>query len=116
ATAYQNDLQTSWLEHWSVSMQRQLGASRSFEVAYVASRGHDLIAPRDMNHPRPSPAPQNLRPNPFFDDITLIESRGSSKYNALQMKFQQRLDRGLSLLSVYTFGRSAEDASGFCPS
>ena len=113
ATGYQRDLQTSWLEHWNVSVQRQLGARRAIEVAYVGSRGHDLIAARDINQPRPSPAPQNRRPNPFFDDITFIESRGSSKYNALQVKFQQRLDRGLSFLSVYTLGKSTDDASGF---
>ena len=113
ATGYQQDLQTGWLEHWSVSVQRQLGGRRAVEVAYVGSRGHDLIAARDLNQPRPSPLSPNLRPNPRFDDITFIESRGTSNYNSLQVKFQQRFDRGLSLLSAYTFGKSTDDASGF---
>ena len=113
ATGYQRDLQTSWLEHWNVSVQGQMGARRAIEVAYVGSRGHDLIAARDINQPGASAAPQNPRPNPFFDDITFIESRGSSKYKALQLKFQQRLDRGLSFLSVYTLGKSTDDTSGF---
>jgi hypothetical protein len=113
ATAYQRDLQTGWLEHWNVSAQRQIGDSRAVEIAYVGSRGHDLIAARDINQPAPSPQVPNLRPNPLFDDITLIESRGSSDYHALQLKFQQRLDRGLSFLSSYTLGRSEDDASGF---
>ena len=51
ATAYQRDLKTGWLEHWSVSVQRQLGGRRAVEVAYVGSRGHDLIAARDINQP-----------------------------------------------------------------
>lgn len=113
ATGYQRDLQTGWLEHWSVSVQRQLGSRRALEVAYVGSRGHDLIAARDLNQPQPSPLRPNPRPNPAFDDITFIESRGTSDYNALQIKFQQRLDRGVSLLSAYTFGKSTDDASGF---
>ncbi len=115
ATAYQRDLQTGWLEHWSVSVQRQLGARRAFEIAYVGSRGHDLIAARDINQPDPIPTlpGANLRPNPFFQDVTFIESRSSSRYNALQLKFEQRLDRGASLLSVYTLGKSTDDASGF---
>jgi hypothetical protein len=113
ATGYQRDLQTGRLEHWSVSVQRQLGGRRVVEAAYVGSRGHDLIAARDLNQPRPSPIPGNLRPNPAFDDITFIESRGTSHYNALQLKFQQRFERGLSLLSAYTFGKSTDDASGF---
>jgi hypothetical protein len=112
-TAYQRDLQTGRLEHWSVSVQRQLGGRRVVEAAYVGSRGNDLIAARDLNQPRPSPIPGYQRPNPAFDDVTFIESRGTSHYNALQLKFQQRFDRGLSLLSAYTFGKSTDDASGF---
>jgi hypothetical protein len=115
ATAYQRDLKTSWVDQWSVSVQRQLGHTRAIELAYVGSRGHGLIAARDINQPDAIPtAPgANLRPNPFFQDITFIESRASSRYDAFQAKFQQRFDRGLSLLSVYTFGKSTDDASGF---
>ena len=94
-------------------MQRQLGEARTIEVAYVGSRGRHLIAARDINQPDPSPVPLNLRPNPLLADITLIESRGKSVYHALQIKFQQRSARGLSLLSAYTFGESQDDASGF---
>jgi outer membrane receptor protein involved in Fe transport len=116
ATAFQPDLQTGWLEQWSVSIQRQLGRTRAIEFAYVGSRGHDLIAARDINQAPAQPTPPgvpNLRPNPLFQDITSIESRGRSNYNAFQAKFQQRFDRGVSLLSVYTFGKSLDDASGF---
>ena len=113
ATAYQDDLQAGRIEHWSFGVQRQLGATRTIEVAYVGSRGRNLIAARDINQPAPSTAPRNLRPNPLFDDITLIESRGRSDYNALQIKFQQRFDRGLSVLTAYTLSESNDDASGF---
>ena len=116
ATAYQRDLKTPWLEHWNLSIQRQLGNTRSIEVAYAASRGHDLIAARDINQPAPSAASPNLRPNPTLDDITLIESRARSTYNALQIKFQQRFQYGFSVLSSYTYGKSMDDASGFFPS
>ena len=94
-------------------MQHQLGATRAIEIAYVGSRGHDLISARDVNQAPASPNPFNLRPNPLFADITLIESRASSEYNALQLKFQQRAVQGLSLLAAYTFGKSTDDASGF---
>jgi hypothetical protein len=113
ATAYQRDLRTPWFEHWSAGVQRQFGSSRIIEAAYVGSRGHELVAARDINQPRPSASPVNLRPNPQFDDITLIESRGRSNYNALQLKFDQRFDRGVSMLAAYTFGKSLDDASGF---
>ena len=113
ATAYQRDLQTPWMQHWNVNVQRQLGTARAVEVAYVGSKGHDLITARDANQAPASPNPLNLRPNPLFADITLIESRGISKYHALQLKFQQRSTRGVSVLAAYTLGKATDNASGF---
>ena len=113
ATAYQRDLQTPWMEHWNVNVQRQIGRSRALEVAYVGSRGHDLISARDGNQPAASPNPVNLRPNPLYADITLIESRARSLYNSAQIKFVQRVEHGLSYLVGYTVGKSTDDASGF---
>ena len=113
ATTFQRDLQTPWLEHWNVNVQHQIGHTRSLEVAYVGSRGHDLTSARDMNQPQASPNPRNLRPNPAFADITLIESRASSRYNALQVRYQQRPSTGQAMLLSYTYGKSTDDASGF---
>ncbi len=113
ATAYQRDLQTPWMQHFNVGFQRQLGRARALEVAYVGSRGRDLISARDANQPQPSPAVPNLRPNPLYTDVTLIESRGSSTYNALQIKFRQMPEMGFSLLASYTYGESTDNASGF---
>jgi hypothetical protein len=66
-----------------------------------------------MNQAPANPNPLNLRPNPFFSDITLIESRASSRYRALQITYKQRIEDGLSYLATYTYGSSVDDASGF---
>ena len=113
--AIQRDLETPYLQHWNAGVQRQVGRIGTIEAAYVGSRGSALIVARDLNQPRPSPVPLNLRPNPFFGDITLLESAGRSRYHALQLKYEGRT-RGLSLLAAYTLGRSEDDASGFFPS
>jgi len=113
ALTIQRDLRTGFLHHWNVNVQRQLGGSRAVEVAYVASRGRSLVAARDINQPAPSPAPFNPRPVPQFDDITAIESRATSRYDALQLRLQQRLQNGLSLLASYTLSKSTDDASSF---
>jgi hypothetical protein len=82
-----------------------LGAAARAGVAYVGSRGHDLIAARDMNQPRPSAAPVNLRPNPLLGDITLIESRGTSNTMRYKWEVSARLDRGVSIpVVVHTWG------------
>ena len=113
ATSFQPELQTPWMEHWHLTLQRNIGRSRTLEISYVGSHGHDLISARDVNQPPASPAPLNLRPNPAFADITLIESRASSRYNAMQIRYQQRAEAGLSVLATYTYGKSTDDASGF---
>jgi hypothetical protein len=118
ALAFQRDLRTPYMQHWNANVQRQLGASRVLEVAYVGSKGTKLLTARDINQPRPGPRlpapfPPYLRPVPQFEDITMLESRANSHYHSLQMTFQQRLAEGLSLLSAYTWAKSIDDASGF---
>jgi len=113
AFTYQRDLRTAYTQQWNVGVQRQLGKRRVFEVAYVGSKGTKLLAARDLNQARPSAAPQNLRPNPFFADINVAESRASSNYHSLQARFQQQLSRGLALLTSYTWSKSLDDASSF---
>lgn len=114
---FQRDLQTPMLQQWSAGVQRQLGSSRTIEVAYVGSRGTNLVTGRDLNQPlEPSAAPLNLRPNPAFNDIIVLESNGRSRYDSLQLRFEQRTRRGLSGVASYTLGHARDDASGFFPS
>ncbi len=116
ALTYQADLRTPYFHHFNVGVQRQVGQSRVVEAAYVGSRGRNLLAARDINQPNPSPLPFNPRPVPQFDDITAVESRATSTYDALQLKFQQRTHGGLSFLAAYTLSESTDDASNFFPS
>jgi hypothetical protein len=113
ALAIQRDLRTAYMQHWSLGVQRELGGSRVLEVAYVGSKGTKLLAGRDINQGQLTTLPFVIRPVPRFDDITILESRANSSYHSLQVKFQQRLDFGLSLLSSYTWSKSIDDASSF---
>jgi hypothetical protein len=113
ALAVQRDLRTPYMQQWNLNVQRQLGRSRVLEVGYVGSKGTKLLTARDINQPRPSPVSPNPRPNPFFDDIDIIESRANSNYHALQARLQQRLSNGLALLASYTYSKSLDDASNF---
>lgn len=116
AFSFQRDLKTPYVQQWNFSVQRHLGRSRVIEVGYVGSKGTHLLSARDVNQPRPSPAEFNLRPLPQYDDITQLESRANSNYHSLQIRFQQRMSAGLSMLSAYTYGKSIDDASAFFPS
>ena len=79
----------------------------------MASKGSGLYSWRDINQPRPTNAPFYQRPNPYFDDVTLVESRASSNYQSLQLRLQQRLSRGITGLVSYTYSKSIDDTSGF---
>ena len=117
ALAIQRDLRTGYMQHWNFNVERQLGHDSVVEVAYVGSKGTKLLTARDINQPQPSVLPPGLpfvpRPNPRFDDIDLLESRANSNYNALQLRFQQRLTRGFAALASYTWSKSLDDASNF---
>jgi hypothetical protein len=113
ALAFDRHLRTPYLHQWNVGLQRGLGAATTIDVAYVGSRGRHLIASRDLNQPEASAAPVNPRPDPRFDDITLIESRARSRYHALQATVHRRHDSALTLLLAYTWSTSRDDASGF---
>jgi hypothetical protein len=113
AFAFQRDLRTPYMQQWNLSLQQKLGKSRVAELAYVGSKGTKLITARDINQPRPSPAPFNPRPVPQFDDITFEESSANSNYHSLQARIEQRLDFGLSLLGSYTWSKSIDNASSF---
>ena len=115
AVGYQRDLRTPRLDSWTANFQHQLGQSRSFEFAYVGSRGHNLLAARDINQAAASARRPNPRPNPLFADVTLLESRAGSDYNGFHIRYQQRPATGTSLIVSYTVGKSTDDASGFLP-
>ncbi len=117
ALSIQRDLRTGYMQHWNFNIERQIGSKTVLEVAYVGSKGTKLLTARDINQPQPQVLPPGLpfvpRPDPRFDDIDLLESRGNSNYNALQARFQQRLYHGLTSLVSYTWSKSIDDASNF---
>jgi hypothetical protein len=113
ALGFQRDLRTPYYQQWNFTIQQQLGQTRVFEIAYAGSKGTKLLAARDINQPAPTPAQRYFRPLPQFEDITLVESRGSSIYHSLQMRFQQHFARGMTALASYTWSKSIDDTSSF---
>lgn len=113
ALAFQRNFRTPYVQQWNFGIQQQIGKNRVAEIAYVGAKGTKLLAARDINQPHPSPQQPNLRPDPQFADINILESRADSIYHSLQARFQQRLTTGLSALASYTWSKSLDDASNF---
>ena len=115
ALAIQRDLRTGYMQHWNFNVERQLWRASVLEVAYVGSKGTKPYRSRHQSAATERVATGTAlvpRPDPRFDDIDLLESRANSSYNAMQVRFQQRLTRG-SALASYTWSKSIDDASNF---
>jgi hypothetical protein len=112
--AAQYDEPSSYIGQWSVGLQRELGATMSFEATYFGSVGRHLRRLMSYNNPEPSQlANSNLaRPFPLFGSVQLMSAPSSSHYNALYLKLQKRFSQGVSFLSSFSYGKSIDNGSG----
>jgi len=85
---------------WNVALEQALGSSQSFSFTYVGAIGRDLLRVTNI-----------INPNPDFYQVSLTNNTATSDYQALQVKFQRRLSRGLQALASYTFSHSIDNAS-----
>jgi outer membrane receptor protein involved in Fe transport len=108
------DLVSPFMQHWNVTVERQVGRIGSVSVSYAASRGSHLIRPRDLNQARPGPEDvQDRRPYPQYGSIFFVESAGRSTYDSLQVSFSRPLSHGVAVSAAYTYSRTLDDASAF---
>jgi len=107
----------SYTQHWNLNVQREIEHVGVFSAAYAASKGTHLPRSLDINQPlTPSPADLTTRePYPAYSNILMTESGGDSSYQSLQLTFNRRMARGLSVLAAYTISKSIDDTSAFLP-
>ena len=134
----QPDMQTPTLISYSLRIQQQLSPNSSLTVGYVGSHGYHELIGIDANEPFPvicpaSPCPASYpttfpagiagtpvpagtyyvpattRANPALANTWSWFSEGVSSYNALQVDFNRRFSRGLTLRGVYTFSKVLDD-------
>ena len=128
-------LRTPYLQQYNFSVQYQLSQDLLLEVAYVGTRGLNLIRSVGINQARLA-SPQSPIVNavngrvittntgdatnvslraPYQgveSGLLQIQSTAQSTYNSLQMSLTKRLSKGLQFLASYTFGRSLDNSSG----
>ena len=111
------DYRSSPVQSWYLSAQRDLGHDMMVDVAYVGNRANDLLLFANYNQAAPNNSAgtiplQARRPIPEFADITYAFNGGKSRYQALQMKYEWRLDQGLTLLSSLTLSEAKDNGAG----
>jgi hypothetical protein len=110
--AFSNE--TPHMDSWQVSYERQLTNTLMAEIAYAGSKGSNLIWAANINEVQPGPGTQASRRliQPLSNVVTInyFDTNNRSSYNALQVKLNQRVSRGLQFLASYTFGKSLDYA------
>ncbi len=104
------------LDEWNFNIQQQLPGDILFETAYVGSKSTHLqvlLDPNQVEVPGPGDI-QSRRPYPQYGPFTDIVNRGSSSYNALELKVEKRLSNGLMFLSAFTYSKSMDDQPEIC--
>ncbi len=107
-------LQTTYIQEWNFSVQRQLANGISLDVAYVGSKSTHLQTQPSINDPPPGPgAIQTRRPYPQWGTIVYGTFDGYGKYDALQMKLETRTWHGLTTLLSYAHAKCLDKGTGF---
>jgi hypothetical protein len=127
STGYFNapDRKNAYSHQWHVELQRQFTKNLMASVAYVGSYNGRMeysgraaaptTAAIDSSGRRLTPAERDqLRPYAYINGtFRYSDDIGMSKYNAFQLKVQQRFSDGLTSMLSYTYSRSIDTASGW---
>ncbi|HKZ80397.1 MAG TPA: TonB-dependent receptor [Pyrinomonadaceae bacterium] len=116
ATWIDANLKPAYIQHWNLTLQRQLTPSLTAEVAYVGNKGTRLQGNVDVNQPflTANATPFNVaqrRPFPQLGSTFQVSSIYNSSYHGLQTTLTERLSRGLSFQASYTWSKAIDDTT-----
>jgi hypothetical protein len=124
-----------YIEQWSLSVEKSLGAATTLELGYLGSRGLHLQRSHLINNAPAGPGAIGPR-RPFttlsflpgvvlpegvnvasttfpVSGINLLENSARSWYDAGYANVRRRFSRGWTFLANYTFAKSLTDAPDF---
>jgi hypothetical protein len=131
---FDRDMRTPYFHQYNASMQYAVRTNLLFEVAYVGTRGFNLLRNVAINQARLSSQQQptvnevtgqiittNIPVNvglraPFqgveVNGFSQTQSSAQSSYNSMQLSLTRRVSKGSQLLASYTYARSIDNGSG----
>ncbi len=107
-TVVAEDFRAPLADQYSLELQRQITANAVVRVGYVGTRGKDLFQTLDGNPRLPF---STQRVDPSRGVIRLRANSASSKYDSLQVGFEQRVAKGFSAGVYYTLSKFIDTAS-----
>jgi hypothetical protein len=103
---------TPYTEQVTAGVQRQIGRTFSITADLVRARGFGLLRSTDANYPNLDD-PARARPNPLFQRVTIVETKGNSWYTGLQVGVEKRLSQRHSYTVAYTLGETERNTEDF---
>ena len=133
--AFELDAPPQYIEQWSGSVEKSLGADTTLELGYLGSHGLHLQRSHLINNAPAGPGAIGPR-RPFrtlsflpgmvlpadiavasttfpVSGINLLENSAQSWYHAGYVNVRRRFSRGWTFLANYTFGKNLSDAPDF---
>ena len=115
----QYDLDPSYNQQYNVNVQHELPWDSAVTIAYMGSKGTDLMGSADVNLAIPQIVdgreffPANpVRRNPNFGTLRMSLQGFHSRYNGMSLGWVKRQSHGLQFQGSYTFGHSWDNRSG----
>jgi hypothetical protein len=133
---FDRNLRTPYIQQYNASVQYQFSHDSLFEVAFVGTRGLNLIRSVGINQARLA-SPQhpiinavngrvittnttdaaNVSLRAPYQGVEVggflqIQTTAQSTYNSLQLSLIRRLSKGLQFLAAYTYAKSIDNSSG----
>ncbi len=111
------NFQTPMNHAYNVTIEQQLSNKTAFSVAYVGTKGRDLINWRDLNACTVSTVACDVTRQPFgtrfpnYDHILQLNNDGYSNYNSLQLAYKIRDIHGFTGQVNYTWSRAFDTGS-----
>ena len=110
-----HDYKIEYNNVWNLSVERALSSTTSFQAQYIGSytvhadnETYQNLFPDDGLNPATG---LHVRPIPQMSGFPSVTWDGWEKYNALALTFTQRVWRGFTLNSTYTWSKTLDDAS-----
>lgn len=104
------NVRVGFAENWDASMQRELPADLTVTVAYLGTRGRNLL---QASLPNTDPPGATARCATCPSGFVYVSSGGRSLRHALQLTLRRRLRSGLTASVQYTRSTSTDDAATF---
>ncbi|MSO36427.1 MAG: carboxypeptidase regulatory-like domain-containing protein [Acidobacteria bacterium] len=103
---------TPYTQQYTIGFQRQIGNRLSVAADLVKARGYGLLRSMDSNYPDLDD-PERRRPDPNFQRVTVVETKGNSWYTGLQVGIEKRMSARHSYQIAYTLSSTERNTEDF---